>query len=150
MKKEKLVCTYCQSDKIEYVPTPFQGQQPWFDVRYEQQKNGKFKAVIKGDTPEKENADDKNRENRPTNKRISKTLAELHHNRHEVAAEDERPKDDRTFEGSPQCCKVVNRRGFRRTVIGNVQHREVTGNECSFHRDRSKDPSEEDQPRIPT
>ena len=57
MKKEKLVCTYCQSDKIEYVPTPFQGQESWFDVRYEQQKNGKFKAVIKGDTPEKENAD---------------------------------------------------------------------------------------------
>ena len=53
MKKEKIVCTYCKSDKIEYVPTPFQGQESWFDVRYEQQKNGKFKAVIKGDTPEK-------------------------------------------------------------------------------------------------
>jgi hypothetical protein len=54
MKKEKIVCTHCKSDKIEYVPTPFQGQESWFDVRYEQQKNGKFKAVIKGDTPEKE------------------------------------------------------------------------------------------------
>ena len=57
MKDEKIVCTYCKSDKIEYVPTPFQGQDPWFDVRYEQQENGKFKAVIKGDTPKKENAD---------------------------------------------------------------------------------------------
>ena len=57
MRNKKIVCTYCKSDKIEYVPTPFQGQESWFDVRYEQQKNGKFKAVIKGDTPEKENAD---------------------------------------------------------------------------------------------
>ena len=57
MKKRKVVCTHCKSDRIEYVPAPFQGQDTWFDVRYEQQKNGKFKAVIKGDTPEKENAD---------------------------------------------------------------------------------------------
>jgi len=49
--KRKIVCTHCKSDKIEYVPTPFQGQESWFDVRYEQQKNGKFKAVIKGGTP---------------------------------------------------------------------------------------------------
>ena len=56
MKKRKIVCTHCKSDKIEYVPTPFQGQESWFDVRYEQQKNGKFKAVIIGDTPEKERA----------------------------------------------------------------------------------------------
>ena len=54
MKERKIVCTYCKSDKIEYVPAPFQGQDTWFDVRYEQQKNGKFKAVIIGDTPEKE------------------------------------------------------------------------------------------------
>ncbi len=39
------------------MPTSFQCQEFWCDVRYEQQKNGKFKAVIKGDTPEKENAD---------------------------------------------------------------------------------------------
>ncbi len=56
MKERKIVCTYCKSDKIEYVPAPFQGQDTWFDVRYEQQKNGKFKAVIRGDTPEKERA----------------------------------------------------------------------------------------------
>ena len=37
-KEKKIVCTYCKSDKIEYVPTPFQGQEAWFDVRYEQQK----------------------------------------------------------------------------------------------------------------
>ena len=49
---EKIVCTYCKSDKIEYVPAPFQGQDPWFDVRYEQNKDGKFKAIIRGDTPE--------------------------------------------------------------------------------------------------
>ena len=49
MNNEKLICTYCKSDKIEYVPAPFQGQSTWFDVRYEQQKNGKFKAVIRGD-----------------------------------------------------------------------------------------------------
>jgi hypothetical protein len=49
MNYEKLICTYCKSDKIEYVPAPFQGQSTWFDVRYEQQKNGKFKAVIRGD-----------------------------------------------------------------------------------------------------
>ena len=51
MKEKKIVCTYCKSDRIEYVPAPFQGQDTWFDVRYEQQKNGKFKAVIKGGTP---------------------------------------------------------------------------------------------------
>ena len=56
-KEKKIVCTYCKSDKIEYVPTPFQGQEAWFDVRYEQQKNGKFKAVITGDTPEEERVD---------------------------------------------------------------------------------------------
>ena len=56
-KAHKIICTHCKSDKIEYVPTPFQGQEAWFDVRYEQQKNGKFKAVITGDTPEKESAD---------------------------------------------------------------------------------------------
>ena len=100
--------------------------------------------------PKEEDADDKHRENRPTNKRISKTLAELQHHRHEVSAKYERPKDDRTFESSPQRCKVVERRGFRRTVIGDVEHREVTGDECSFHRDRSEQSTEEDQPRIPT
>ena len=45
----KIVCTHCKSDKIEYVPAPFQGQDTWFDVRYEQRKDGKFKAVIIGD-----------------------------------------------------------------------------------------------------
>ena len=57
MKNEKIVCTYCKSDKIEYVPSPFQGQDTWFDVRYEQQENGKFKAVIRGDNGKKDNAD---------------------------------------------------------------------------------------------
>jgi len=55
--KEKMVCVHCKSDQIEYVPAPFQGQETWFDVRYEQQKNGTFKAVIRGDTPKKEKAD---------------------------------------------------------------------------------------------
>ncbi|CAB4593670.1 unannotated protein [freshwater metagenome] len=100
--------------------------------------------------PEEEDANDKNRENRPTNKRISKTLTELQHHRHQIAAEDQRPKNDRSFKSPPQRCKVVERRGFRRTVIGDVQHREVTGDECSFHRNRSEEPPEEDQPRIPT
>ena len=49
MNDEKIVCTYCKSDNIEYVPEPFQGQSAWVDVRYEQQKNGKFKAVARGD-----------------------------------------------------------------------------------------------------
>lgn len=49
IQDEKIVCTYCKSDNIEYVPAPFEGQSTWFDVRYEQQKNGKFKAVIRGD-----------------------------------------------------------------------------------------------------
>ena len=53
-EKEKMVCVHCKSDQIEYVPAPFQGQDTWFDVRYEQQKDGTFKAVIRGDTPEKE------------------------------------------------------------------------------------------------
>ena len=57
MKDEKIVCTYCKSDKFEYVPAPFQGQDPWFDVRYEQQENGKFKAAIRGDNGKKDNAD---------------------------------------------------------------------------------------------
>ena len=57
MKDEKIVCTYCKSDKIEYVPAPFQGQDTWFDVRYEQQENGKFKAAIRGDNGKKDNAD---------------------------------------------------------------------------------------------
>ena len=57
MKDEKIVCTYCKSDKIEYVPAPFQGQDPWFDVRYEQQENGKFKAAIRADNGKKDNAD---------------------------------------------------------------------------------------------
>ena len=49
MNDEKIVCTYCKSDNIEYVPAPFEGQSSWVDVRYEQQKNGKFKAVARGD-----------------------------------------------------------------------------------------------------
>ena len=53
-EKEKMVCVHCKSDQIEYVPAPFQGQDTWFDVRYEQQKDGTFKAVIRGGTPEKE------------------------------------------------------------------------------------------------
>ena len=57
MTKTKITCVHCKSDKIEYVPAPFQGQETWFDVRYEQQKNGQFKAVIKGDTQKKEKAD---------------------------------------------------------------------------------------------
>ena len=57
MKNKTIVCTYCKSDKIEYVPAPFQGQETWFNVRYEQNKDGKFKAIIRGDTPEKEKAD---------------------------------------------------------------------------------------------
>ena len=57
MKDEKIVCTYCKSDKIEYVPARFQGQDPWFDVRYEQQENGNFKAAIRGDNGKKDNAD---------------------------------------------------------------------------------------------
>ena len=57
MKDEKIVCTYCKSDKIEYVPAPFQGDDTWFDVRYEQQENGKFKAAIRGDNGKKDNAD---------------------------------------------------------------------------------------------
>ena len=57
MKNKTIVCTYCKSDKIEYVPAPFQGQETWFNVRYEQNKDGKFKAIIRGATPEKEKAD---------------------------------------------------------------------------------------------
>jgi len=56
MKERKIVCTYCKSDRIEYVPAPFQGQDTWFDVRYEQRKDGKFMAVLIGNTPEKERA----------------------------------------------------------------------------------------------
>ena len=54
--KTKITCVHCKSDQIEYVPAPFQGQDTWFDVRYEQQKNGTFKAVIRGDTQKKEKA----------------------------------------------------------------------------------------------
>ena len=57
MKNKTIVCTYCKSDKIEYVPAQFQGQETWYNVRYEQNKDGKFKAIIRGDTPEKEKAD---------------------------------------------------------------------------------------------
>ena len=49
MTNKKIVCTYCKSDNIEYVPAPYQVQSSWVDVRYEQQKNGKFKAVARGD-----------------------------------------------------------------------------------------------------
>ena len=57
MKKKKLVCTYCKSDNIEYVPAPFQGQSSWVDVRYEQQSDGKFKAVARGDDGQNDWAD---------------------------------------------------------------------------------------------
>ena len=56
MKNKTIVCTYCKSDKIEYVPAPFQGQQTWFNVRYEQNKDGKFKAIIRGDDGKNEHA----------------------------------------------------------------------------------------------
>lgn len=49
MNKEKLICTYCKSDDIEYVPAPFEAQSSWVDVRYHQQKDGQFKAVVRGD-----------------------------------------------------------------------------------------------------
>ena len=57
MNDEKIVCTYCKSDNIEYVPAPFEGQSSWVDVRYEQQKNGKFKAVARGDDGKENLAD---------------------------------------------------------------------------------------------
>ena len=57
MNDEKIVCTYCKSDNIEYVPAPYQGQSSWVDVRYEQQKDGKFKAVARGDDSKKDWAD---------------------------------------------------------------------------------------------
>ena len=53
---QKLICTYCKSDNIEYVPAPFQGQSTWFDVRYEQQEDGQFKAVIRGDDGKNQSA----------------------------------------------------------------------------------------------
>ena len=56
-KKHKIVCENCKSDKLEYVPAPFQGQSSWVDVRYEQQKDGKFKAVVHGNDSKKDWAD---------------------------------------------------------------------------------------------
>jgi len=52
MNKNKIVCTYCKSDKITYLPDVF--GQSWVRHHYAQNsKTGKFELRATGSTPKK-------------------------------------------------------------------------------------------------
>ena len=48
MNINKIVCTYCKSDNIEYIPDPFQGQSSWVRTYYKQNAKGGWDLVALG------------------------------------------------------------------------------------------------------
>ena len=63
MSKEKLICTYCKSEDITYLPDVF--GQSWVRHYYKQTANGDWKIVAQGSTPKKnDDTDNVNRINR--------------------------------------------------------------------------------------
>jgi len=56
MNKEKLVCTYCKSDNLTYLPDVF--GQSWVRHYYKQTANGSWQIVAQGSTPQKNDDSD--------------------------------------------------------------------------------------------
>ena len=63
MNKEKLICTYCKSEDLTYLPDVF--GQSWVRHYYKQTANGDWQIVAQGSTPKKnDDTDNVNRINR--------------------------------------------------------------------------------------